>query len=207
MQPQVVPPRAQRKPPPRHEPPWTKHPLARATTLRRHHLSAAPPPPATEPPAPRRVYPSDPAGVHEPGPTQDHRFTNVRSALRLIRNKWVIGVLDALADPSTELRFSELERTLHISRKMLSSTLRDLVRDGLISRRAEAAVPQRVYYRISHLGASLIGLAEGLCQWGEANMGAVHQARQHYDAAMQSSPHPPRNPACGSAHQTLDDPV
>lgn len=111
----------------------------------------------------------------------DLHFSQIMLALELIRNKWTIPVLAALDHAPAELRYTEILRTLGISGKMLSATLRDLVRNGLITRRVEHSSPQSVYYGISDLGVSLAALLSGVRQWGQANMTAVDHARHHFD--------------------------
>ena len=111
-----------------------------------------------------------------------------RELLARMSNKWVVMILELLAG-SDELRFSELLRaTQGASSKMLSATLHDLVRDGLVMRRVEEVVPQRVYYRLSALGQSLLGPLAGLKRWANNNMFSVEQCRRAYDAANRGSP-------------------
>lgn len=105
------------------------------------------------------------------------------SALELIRSKWTIRVLAALDHAPTELRYTEILLTLGISGKMLSATLRDLVRNGLITRRGEHSPPQSVYYRISDLGVSVAALLSGVGECGQANTTAVDHARHHFDTS------------------------
>jgi DNA-binding HxlR family transcriptional regulator len=112
-----------------------------------------------------------------------------RELLARMSNKWVVMILELLAGTSDELRFSELLRaTQGASSKMLSATLHDLVRDGLVMRRVEHVVPQRVYYRLSELGQSLLGPLAGLKRWANNNMFFVEQCRRAYDAANRGSP-------------------
>jgi DNA-binding HxlR family transcriptional regulator len=122
--------------------------------------------------------------------------------LARISNKWVTHTLELLAD-SVELRFSDLLReTRGVSSKMLSATLRDLVRDGLVSRRAEAVVPARVYYRLTDLGQSLAVPLDALQRWAEVNVDEIDRARQRYDeirgstsaTARHGRPHDYRSP-------------
>jgi DNA-binding HxlR family transcriptional regulator len=121
--------------------------------------------------------------------TQPSEAGPTRELLARMSNKRVVMILELLAGTSDELRFSELLRaTRGASSKMLSATLHDLVRDGLVMRRVEEVVPQRVYYGLSDLGQSLLGPLEGLKRWANNNMSSVEQRRRAYDAANTESP-------------------
>jgi len=118
------------------------------------------------------------AFVHD-GVRGDHR--SIHLLLARIANKWVTHTLELLAE-SIELRFSDLLReTPGLSSKMLSATLRALVRDGLVSRRAESGAPARVYYRLTDLGRSLAVPLGALQRWAEVNVDEIDRARQQYD--------------------------
>jgi DNA-binding HxlR family transcriptional regulator len=76
----------------------------------------------------------------------------VRDILERVADKWTLLVIDAL-DGRREVRFSRLrERIGGISQKMLTKTLRQLERDGLVKRRIHAEVPPRVDYKLTPLG-------------------------------------------------------
>jgi DNA-binding HxlR family transcriptional regulator len=97
-------------------------------------------------------------------------------------------VIDAL-DGEKDLRFSRLrERIGGISQKMLTRTLRQLERDGLVTRRVHAEVPPRVDYRLTPLGESLGESVCGVWTWVEAHMQDVEQSRCTYDASAKSRP-------------------
>ena len=69
------------------------------------------------------------------------------------------------------LRYGELRRNLEgITSKMLTQTLRELQRDGLISRHAYAEVPPRVEYRLTPTGEELIPLIRQMSVWGEREL-------------------------------------
>jgi DNA-binding HxlR family transcriptional regulator len=100
--------------------------------------------------------------------------------LSRISDKWVTLVLSALGSgpdcmgEPTAMRYSELARTLAgVSPKMLSQTLRNLERDGLISRTATATVPVTVSYELTALGLSLHDTVRQLKLWAEDHMGEV----------------------------------
>ncbi|MDR6558768.1 DNA-binding HxlR family transcriptional regulator [Arthrobacter pascens] len=103
-----------------------------------------------------------------------------RQLLETISSKWVTLVMLALADGS--LRHSELRR--HVagaSQKMLTSTLRSLERDGLVSRTVTSSVPVRTDYQLTPVGHSLLDVVYRLKGWAEDNMDDVAHARMAYD--------------------------
>jgi DNA-binding HxlR family transcriptional regulator len=108
--------------------------------------------------------------------------------LEHVADKWTLLVIVAL-DSRRETRFSRLrERLGGVSQKMLTKTLRQLERDGLVVRRVHAEVPPRVDYRLTPLGVSLGKSVCGLWTWVEAHM-KVDQSRQMYDAAVAARDH------------------
>jgi len=106
----------------------------------------------------------------------------VRNVLDQISGKWRTLLIVALTDGPR--RFGELKRGLpDISQRMLTQSLRDLQRDGLIARRVYPTVPPSVDYRLTDLGQSLIEPLGGLIRWAEARAAAIAAARQNFDAA------------------------
>jgi DNA-binding HxlR family transcriptional regulator len=106
----------------------------------------------------------------------------VRELLGRVGDKWTLLVIDALAEAG-ELRFSRLRAQVGgISQKMLTKTLRQLERDGLVVRRVHAEVPPRVDYRLTSLGESLGESVCGIWLWVERHIGAVERSRKSYDA-------------------------
>jgi DNA-binding HxlR family transcriptional regulator len=107
--------------------------------------------------------------------------------LERVADKWTLLVIDAL-DHRTETRFSRLrERLGGVSQKMLTKTLRQLERDGLVVRRVHAEVPPRVDYRLTPLGVSLGTSVCGLWTWVEAHLKDVERARRTYDTTAEPS--------------------
>jgi DNA-binding HxlR family transcriptional regulator len=99
-----------------------------------------------------------------------------------VADKWTLLVIDAL-DSRKTMRFSRLrERLGSVRQKMLTKTLRQLERDGLVVRRVHAEVPPRVDYRSTPLGQSLGESVCGLWTWVEANLHVVERARRAYDS-------------------------
>ena len=91
----------------------------------------------------------------------------VETAVGVIGGKWKVLILWQLQEQGT-LRFAELQRALDgVTQKVLSQQLRDLERDGMITRRVYPEVPPRVEYALSPLGLTLRGPLAALCEWGE----------------------------------------
>jgi len=108
----------------------------------------------------------------------------VRELLTKISDKWSIFLILSLAKLlGGRARFSELERTIPgISQRMLTLTLRNLERDGLITREVFPEVPPRVEYEITSLGRSLLLPMQGLVDWVATNWERVKKARSRFDA-------------------------
>jgi len=103
-----------------------------------------------------------------------------RQVLDRIADKWTVLIIRRLS--SGTLRFAQLRRAVDgISQKVLTSTLRGLERDGIVTRRIYASVPPKVEYSLTGLGRSLCSLVEGICGWAEANIEQVQEAREVYD--------------------------
>lgn len=110
---------------------------------------------------------------------------SARDALELISGKWSVLVMSALSEGA--LRNGALLRKIGgISQKMLTQTLKDLERNGLVERRDFATVPLNVEYRLSPLGISLSQVLTGLDRWAELNFLELDEARARYDAASKS---------------------
>jgi DNA-binding HxlR family transcriptional regulator len=115
------------------------------------------------------------------------RMCHARQILDRVGDKWSIAVIHALG-PET-LRFTELKRAVDgISQRMLTATLRNLERDGLVSRKAFATVPVTVEYSLTPLGETLIPVLAGVRDWAEAHVAEVVTARERFDARAQRKP-------------------
>jgi DNA-binding HxlR family transcriptional regulator len=103
-----------------------------------------------------------------------------RKLLDRIGTKWISMAVKVLAEESPdEVRFAELQRRMAgISQKMLSVTLRSMVRDGLVSRRVEPTVPPRVHYRLTSLGLSLAEPLAVVRAWAEEHMAEIDRNNQ-----------------------------
>ena len=89
----------------------------------------------------------------------------VNDLIGRVADKWTMIVLEVLAEHG-ELRFTQLVRQMRgISQKMLTQTLRQMERDGMVTRTVHAVVPPRVDYRLTELGASLGAAFCGVWIW------------------------------------------
>lgn len=114
------------------------------------------------------------------GPSAQARACTVREVLDRIGGKWSIGiVVEASQGP---VRFTELERRLDgISRRMLTLSLRNLERDGLLERTVYPTVPPKVEYVATPMAAELYGALVTLTSWAERHREAIAAARADYD--------------------------
>ena len=100
-----------------------------------------------------------------------------------VSGKWAIGVL-TLAGDRDPIRFTELERAIPgISRRMLTLTLRNLERDGLLTRTVHPTVPPKVEYALTPAARELAATLEALTSWAERHRATVTLAREAFDAA------------------------
>lgn len=108
----------------------------------------------------------------------------VRSVLDGIGGKWSILILDILGEKGT-LRFSEISKALEdISQKMLTSTLRSLEADGIISRKMYAEIPPRVEYELTELGYDLLPNIRSLIDWGYKNIETIQRNRKTFENSL-----------------------
>jgi DNA-binding HxlR family transcriptional regulator len=105
----------------------------------------------------------------------------VNEVIGRVADKWTMIVLEVLTEHG-ELRFSALARHVDgISQKMLTQTLRQMERDGLLVRTVHAEVPPRVEYRLTDLGLTLAEAFCGVWLWAEKNLERIEAARQAFD--------------------------
>lgn len=98
-----------------------------------------------------------------------------------IADKWTLLVLEALEEHG-ELRFTRLGKLVPgVSQKMLTQTLRQMERDGMVIRTVHPVVPPHVDYRLTELGASLGEAFCGVWHWAARNLERVHTAREAFD--------------------------
>ena len=106
----------------------------------------------------------------------------ISALLQRIGDKWTVLVVSTLADGPR--RFNELRREIpSVSQRMLTLTLRNLERDGLVSRTVTPTIPPRVDYELTELGHSLQKPITALSQWALDNVAAIHAAHDKFDAA------------------------
>jgi DNA-binding HxlR family transcriptional regulator len=110
----------------------------------------------------------------------DDTVEALQGAVNVLAAKWSVVVLARLAAGTQ--RFNELLRQIDgVSRRMLSATLRQLERDGLVERHVYARVPARVEYELSPVGENLLAALAPLAGWGLANKSNVSDARERFD--------------------------
>jgi DNA-binding HxlR family transcriptional regulator len=103
-----------------------------------------------------------------------------RTSLAKIANKWTAMIVIALSDGP--LRFGALREAVDgISGKVLTETLRDLERDGVLSRTMYNEMPPRVEYELTPLGQTLRQPLTALGHWAENHIEDVLRAREDYD--------------------------
>jgi DNA-binding HxlR family transcriptional regulator len=112
----------------------------------------------------------------------------VRHILDRIGDKWSLFVISLLGERPH--RFSELRRAIdQISQRMLTLTLRQLERDGLVQRTVFPVIPPHVEYRLTPLGMTLLATITTLIDWSQAHREEIVAARAAYDArAAQPEP-------------------
>ncbi|HEY7978581.1 MAG TPA: helix-turn-helix domain-containing protein [Rhizomicrobium sp.] len=104
---------------------------------------------------------------------------SARDALELIASKWAMLILPALADGP--MRSGALLRRIGgVSQKMLTQTLRELEKNGLVIRQDMQTVPPHVEYRLSPLGASLSDVLVALDRWAELHFPELDAARERF---------------------------
>ena len=107
--------------------------------------------------------------------------------LARLGDKWTILVMSHLAVASGHrLRFSALKRGIEgITQRMLTLTLRNLERDGLLVRHYFPEVPPRVEYELTEMGASMLPALEGFTSWIRDNWPRIEECRRAYDDVQQ----------------------
>lgn len=104
----------------------------------------------------------------------------VSDMLSRIGDKWSMLVISYLGEKP--MRFNELRRDIgNISQKMLTSTLRNLERDGLVLRTVTPTSPPRVDYELTPLGRDLLVPVQGLAEWTIKNIERILTSREDFD--------------------------
>ncbi|MFD4030156.1 winged helix-turn-helix transcriptional regulator [Streptomyces sp. NPDC058637] len=129
-----------------------------------------------------------PAGDPDPFQWDTREGCEVRQILDRVADKWSLLVI-ALLD-RRKLRFTQLKREIDgVSQRMLTVTLRQLERDGLVERTVHAVVPPRVEYELTPLGGTLHTTIRSLVTWTEEHQGEIAAARAGYDARASQENH------------------
>lgn len=111
-------------------------------------------------------------------------FIVVREILSRLGDKWSVRVIhEAAGDP---IRFTDLkrkiERSTPISSRVLTRTLKQLERDGLVTRRVYPVVPPRVEYSLTELGQQFLHHAQEIMGWTMEHQTAFETARREFEA-------------------------
>lgn len=105
-----------------------------------------------------------------------------REVLDLIADKWTIMIIHTLSCETK--RFNEVQRQIEgISQKVLTQSLRQMERNGLVKREVFPVVPPKVEYSLTELGKSLVEILAAVGKWSEGHIEKVDKARAKYDAA------------------------
>lgn len=105
----------------------------------------------------------------------------VHELIDRVADKWTMLALEVLEEHG-ELRFTEIgQRIPGISQKMLTQTLRQMERDGLLTRTAHAVIPPKVEYKLTSLGESLGEAFCGVWIWAGRNLEQIEHARRQFD--------------------------
>ncbi len=111
----------------------------------------------------------------------------INEVLSRVGDRWSVLVVITLAQYGT-LRFNELKRHLSISQRMLSLTLKQLERDGLVNRTYHQTIPPKVEYNLTELGQSFRAPVSALGSWALDNLFKIDAAREAYDAGQSKQP-------------------
>jgi len=125
---------------------------------------------------------TQPAHAHHPAePVSPEVERLVTDIIGRVADKWTLLLLEVLEEHG-EMRFTAIGRQVEgISQKMLTQTLRQMERDGLVIRTVHPVIPPRVEYRLTEMGHSLGYAFCGVWQWAEANHAAIAAARAQFD--------------------------
>lgn len=103
-----------------------------------------------------------------------------RAVLDLVTRRWTVLIIGTLSGGPQ--RFGHLQRTVGgISAKVLSQVLRELARDGLVTRTLYPEIPPRTEYALTELGQALVVPLAALRDWAEANIEAIIETRASRD--------------------------
>ena len=110
--------------------------------------------------------------------TPDMAANGVENALHMLEGRWKMIIIFQMFHSGT-LRFSELERAIPaVSQKMLIQQLRELERDGIVSRKVYPEVPPKVEYSLTEWGQALCPALDMLLEWAALRYGVLKAADQ-----------------------------
>lgn len=135
----------------------------------------------------------------KPVPGRSETCNAMADILNRIGDKWSVMIVGFLARKT--MRFNELRHAIGgISQRMLTLTLRNLERDGLVTRTVFPEIPPRVEYQLTDLGRTLRQPLDALWDWAAEHQGEVQQARARYDTAHldAAEPIPPERRYAGA---------
>lgn len=105
----------------------------------------------------------------------------VNDVIGRVADKWTMLILEVLAEHG-ETRFTRVGQLVGgISQKMLTQTLRQMERDGLVIRTVHPVIPPKVEYRLTDLGFTLAEAFCGVWMWAEKNIDRIEAARADFD--------------------------
>ncbi|NYF90798.1 helix-turn-helix domain-containing protein [Tunturiibacter empetritectus] len=105
----------------------------------------------------------------------------VREIIARVADKWTMLVLEVLEEHGV-VRFTRLgERVGGVSQKMLTKTVRQMERDGLVRRTVHPVIPPRVEYELTALGSSLSEAFCGVWVWAETHGEEIERARVAFE--------------------------
>jgi DNA-binding HxlR family transcriptional regulator len=117
------------------------------------------------------------AKVRPPVVTDPRLEALVREIIERVADKWTMLVLEVLEEHGV-VRFTRLGKLVGgVSQKMLTKTVRQMERDGLVTRTVHPVIPPRVEYELTELGRSLGEAFCGVWIWAERHGGEIERAR------------------------------
>lgn len=116
-------------------------------------------------------------------PVNQDECQRISGVLSRIGDKWTVQIIMTLQERPH--RFNDIKRAVEgISQQMLTRTLKNLTRDGMISRTVHPTVPPQVEYALTDLGRSLSKPVVALGLWARANLSKIAEKRARYDEAQ-----------------------
>ena len=124
-----------------------------------------------------------------PQPHQHHADCGFRDMLSRVGDKWSLLVVLMLERmPKRRARFSDLKRSIPgISQRMLTATVRNLERDGILTRHVYPEVPPRVEYQLTALGKGLMEPVQSLVEWLQGQWPRIQESREAFDARAETA--------------------